>query len=83
MNKYINKHIENTKINIRNLNKNNPKEFWKIINNLDPKQKDTTFNINEFYNYFENTNVAPENNNDDDDEINIDMNGGFDELTNL
>ena len=84
MNKYINKHIENTKINLRSLNKNNPKEFWKIINSLESKQKDETLDINEFHNCFENTNAAAENNDDnndgDEDEINCNMNGGFDEL---
>ena len=84
MNKYINKHIKNTKINLRSFNKNNPKEFWKIINSLESKQKDETLDINEFHNYFENTNAAAENNDDnndgDEDEINFNMNGGFDEL---
>ena len=53
MNKYINKHSENTKRNIRNLNKNNPKDFWKIINSLDPQNTNQALDINEFYSYFE------------------------------
>ena len=52
MNEYINKHIENTKRNIRNLNKNNPKEFWKIINSLDSQNTNQALDINEFYSYF-------------------------------
>ena len=39
MNKHIRKHKFQTKQKLRKLNKHKPKEFWKIINNLEKKLK--------------------------------------------
>ena len=52
MNKYINKHIENTKCTLRKLNRSKPKEFWKIVNNLESSSIESNLNETEFYEYF-------------------------------
>lgn len=74
MNKYINKHIENTKSTLRKLNKSKPKEFWKIVNNLESRSVEANLNEAEFYEYFREINSAVQGNSDSEVHINIDIN---------
>ena len=77
MNKHISKHKFQTKQKLRKLNKHKPKEFWKIMNNLEKKTEDASLPINQFYEYFKelnalldtHKNIEPNINIHDNDEI--------------
>ena len=57
MNKHINNHNEQTKIKLRNLHTQKPKEFWKIINSAETKSECSDLNLNEFLEYFHTNNM--------------------------
>ena len=73
MNKYINKHIENTKCTLRKLNRSKPKEFWKIVNNLESSSIESNLNETEFYEYFREINSTAQGNSDSE-EVHININ---------
>ena len=73
MNKYINKHIENTKCTLRKLNRSKPKEFWKIVNNLESSPTESSLNETEFYKYFREINSTAQGNSDSE-EVHININ---------
>ena len=59
---------------LRKLKTNNPKEFWKVINNLDCKTDDTSIDIDTLFTFFfKNLNENNDNNDVQDNEINIDI----------
>ena len=67
-----NKHNEQTQAKLRNLTQTNPKEFWKTINNLEPKNDDPNRSLETLHEYFKkklNTNGNETDNLQDD--INI------------
>ena len=57
MNKHINNHNEQTKMKLRNLHTQKPKEFWKIINSAETKSECSDLNLNEFLDYFQTNNM--------------------------
>ena len=71
MNKHIRKHKFQTKQKLRKLNKHKPKEFWKIINNLEKKSEDASLPINQFYEYFKELNALPDTHENIEPNINI------------
>ena len=71
MNKHIRKHKFQTKQKLRKLNKHKPKEYWKIINNLEKKTEDASLPINQFYQYFKELNALPDTHENIEPNINI------------
>lgn len=67
MNIYINKYNKENENKLRNMNKNNPKGYWRFINKLNAKPKVNGPDLQELYNYFKNSNQK-----EDDDELNED-----------
>ena len=72
MNKYINKHKKQMQQKLRNLKHKNPKEFWKILNNIERKEDDPDISIDTLYEYFKNLNINNDGN-DTQETINIDI----------
>ena len=52
MNKHINKYKAKTKNKLRSMQSKRPKEFWKIINSMEPKSQEKNVNIDDFYDFF-------------------------------
>lgn len=77
MNFFISKDKLNEQNQLRNMNNTNPKQYWKYIKNLIPKQTvKQQPNLNEFYNHFENINTKIIN---DDKFENIQTNNSLNE----
>ena len=72
MNKYINKHKKQMQQKLRNLKHKNPKEFWKILNNIKRKEDDPDISIDTLYEYFKNLNINNDGN-DTQETKNIDI----------
>ena len=62
MNKYINKHNKQMQQKLRNLKHKNPKEFWKILNNIERKEDDPDISIDTLYEYLKNLNINNDGN---------------------
>lgn len=58
MNKYVNMHKNRTKTKLRNLKLKQPREFWKLLNNLESNKMNGNISIDKFYEYFKNVNDA-------------------------
>lgn len=56
MNKYINEHKRKTEKELRKMNRNNPKSYWKVLNSLKPKDTKKKANLNDMYTFFKEVN---------------------------
>ena len=77
LNFFINDHKNKTQNKLRNLHSGQPKQFRKLMNNLQPKKVDGKIKIKELYEYFKNLNADEPN---DDNELQIDLNDQNDTL---
>lgn len=48
----VNKYKHNYKKKLRSMNSNSPKDYWKYLNSLSSKSKDTHLDMNRFFNFF-------------------------------
>ncbi|MES9879996.1 MAG: reverse transcriptase family protein, partial [Sedimenticola sp.] len=71
LNKHISKHKQKAQTKIRELHSNKPKEFWKILNNIDKKKTDDKISLDTLYEYFKEMNA---NDNPPDNEQNFNIN---------
>ena len=71
MNFHLNKFNRETQEKLRRLKSTSPKEFWKIINNLEKNGDDQNINIETLHNFFKELNTA--NDTPDEPFINIDI----------
>ncbi|MEW8548196.1 MAG: reverse transcriptase family protein, partial [Candidatus Thiodiazotropha sp.] len=74
MNFFINKHKESNATKLRDIHSKRPKEFWRYLNSLKPKQNNKMPSINQFHNYFKkvNTDVNSSEPDFDDSDYRID-----------
>ena len=63
LNYFIRKHKKDTQNKLRKLKSKSPKQFWKILNNLQSKKENKDISINDLYNFFKDIN-SPNDNND-------------------
>ena len=80
MNLHINKFNQNTQEKLRNLKTSSPKDFWKLINNLECHKNDQNINLESLYNFFKDLNTFDDQS-DDTNFSNIDISDD-DELLN-
>ena len=77
LNFLFNDHKNKTQNKLRNLHSGQPKQFWKLMHNLETKKVDDKIKIEELYEYFKNLNSDELN---DDNEPQIDLNDQNDTL---
>lgn len=74
LNFHINKFNCSTQEKLRNLKRSSPKNFWKIINNVEKSTKEANISLQPLYDYFKNINDQDPN--DDETvlgEFNVDI----------
>lgn len=74
LNFHINKYNRSRQEKLRNLKSNSPKEFWKILNNVEKSKNEANINLETLYDYFKNINDQDPN--DDENflgEFNVDI----------
>ena len=67
LNYFIRKHKKDTQNKLRKLKSKSPKQFWKILNNLQSKKENKDISINDLYNFFKDIN-SPNNSHDPESE---------------
>ena len=77
LNLFINDHKNKTQNKLRHLHSGQPKQFWKLIHNLETKKVDDKIKIEELYEYFKNLNSDEPN---DDNEPQLHLNDQNDTL---
>ena len=56
---------------LRKLKSKSPKQFWKILNNLQSKQENKDISINDLYNFFKDINSPNDSNDAESDNLNF------------
>ena len=59
MNTFIAKHKDSKAKQLRDMHSNRPKDFWKYLNSLKPKENSIMPSVEEFYSNFKNINADP------------------------
>ena len=72
LNYFINKHNKSMQHKLGKMKNKNPKEYWKIINNIDSKNTDSSIKTDALYTFFKDLNKEL-NSNDDSCDPNIDI----------
>lgn len=66
MNKYIRQHRKQTETKLRNMQQNDPKAYWKILNSLKKKGNTSNVKLDDLYTFFKDVNAKQHENSDDD-----------------
>ena len=71
LNYFIRKHKKDTQNKLRKLKSKSPKQFWKILNNLQSKKENKDISINDLYNFFKDINSPNDNNDAESENLNF------------
>ena len=71
LNYFIRKHKKDTQNKLRKLKSKSPKQFWKILNNLQSKKENKDISINDLYNFFKDINSPNDSNDAESENLNF------------
>ena len=71
LNYFIRKHKKDTQNKLRKLKSKSPKQFWKILNNLQSKKENKDISINDLYNFFKDINSPNDSHDPESENLNF------------
>ena len=71
LNYFIRKHKKDTQNKLRKLKSKSPKQFWKLLNNLQSKKENKDISINDLYNFFKDINSPNDSNDAESENLNF------------
>ena len=71
LNYFIRKHKKDTQNKLRKLKSKSPKQFWKILNNLQSKKENKDISINDLYTFFKDIDSPNDSNDAESENLNF------------